>query len=325
MEKDVRDCYWRDVSPEPSWSFTSSEGELQFAVDRLLEADRPRAAFYVIHCVMEKIQPKQLFRLMQSIATNGAEPSGTYKLESYSARDAFNRLNKSGEITVEDMAGLEFLYIDVLAYDDGRIPNLEKHVEKHPELYVQLVAFAYKRDDDGEDPKELQASDPQHSKRRASAAYKLLESLARIPGHNRVGELDTEEIEKWVSQVRAGCRELAREEVSDLSLGKLFSNAPIESDGVWPCKPVRDVLEKIETEALSEGIRTALYNARGVHSRGEGGGQERELAEQYRNWAQALEFTHPRVSRIFKRMVDIYEREANREDAKVIIRKRLLY
>ena len=322
-EKNVRDCYWREVSPEPGWSFSSSEGELQFAVDILLEADRPKAAFYLIHCVMEKIQPKQLFRLMRAIATSGAEPSGAYKLESYSARDAFNRLNKSGEITVEDMAELEFLYIDVLAYDDGRIPNLEKQIEKHPELYAQLVALVYKRDDDGEDPIELQASDPKHIERRASAAYKLLESLARIPGHNRVGELDAVEIEKWVGQARAMCRELAREEVCDLSLGKLFSNAPIGSDGVWPCRPVRDALEKIATEALSDGIRTGLYNTRGVHWRGEGGGQEREIAERYRNWAKAIEFTHPRVSKILMKMMETYEREAILEDTTANVRKRL--
>jgi hypothetical protein len=190
---------------------------------------------------------------------------------------------------------------------------------------VQAVALAYKRDDDGEDPEELQASDPQHIEGRASAAYKLLESLACIPGHNPIGELDAEEIEKWVNQVRTGCKELAREKVCDLSLGKLFSNAPTDSDGVWPIRPVRDALEKVMTEALSKSLRTGLYNARGVYSRGEGGGQERELAERYRNWAQALEFTHPQVSKILMEMVETYEHEAHWCDTEAIVRKRLLY
>jgi addiction module HigA family antidote len=323
LDTEVKDCYWHDVHPHPGWLHTSSQEEIQFAVDRLLEAGRPRAAFHLVHCDMEKIQPKQLFRLMRMIATNNVESSGMYKLEQYSARSAFKELNKSGEIAIEDMAELEFLYIDVLAYDDGGIPNLEQQIEIHPDLYAQLVALVYERDDGGEDPIELQASDSSHNERRATVAYKILESLARIPGHNRFGELDAEEIEKWVGQVRNICKELARDEVCDLSLGKLFSKAPFDSDGVWPCKPVRDALEKIATEALSEGLRTGLYNARGVHWRGDGGGQERELAEKYRNWAQALEFTHPRVFRILMKMVGIYEREANQEDTKANVRRRL--
>lgn len=49
---------------------------------------------------------------------------------------------------------------------------------------------------------------------------------------------------------------------------------------------VRDVIEDLEFEELSRGAHTELYNSRGAHWQGEGGGQERELAAKYRKWAE---------------------------------------
>lgn len=72
------------------------------------------------------------------------------------------------------------------------------------------------------------------------------------------------------------------------------------------------------------GVCTGRYNLRGVHWRGEGGDQERELANQYRQWAQALRFTHPYVSsQLLMEMVRTYEHEADQEDTHAGVRQRL--
>ena len=67
-----------------------------------------------------------------------------------------------------------------------------------------------------------------------------------------------------------------------------------------------------------------LYNARGVHWRKEGGEQERELADKYRVWAEALQFTHPFVSStLLMSMVKTYEQEAEEHDNEAKIQRRL--
>jgi hypothetical protein len=87
---------------------------------------------------------------------------------------------------------------------------------------------------------------------------------------------------------------------------------------------VRDVLEQVQSRDISRGISTGLYNARGVHWRGEGGDQERELAEKYRKWAGALEFSHPFVAAtILKRMANTYDGEAKGHDTEAKIERRL--
>jgi hypothetical protein len=65
-------------------------------------------------------------------------------------------------------------------------------------------------------------------------------------------------------------------------------------------------------------------DSRGVHWRGEGGDQERELAAKYRRWGEALQFSHPFVSAHFlMKLAQTYEREANSEDTEAGIRRRL--
>jgi hypothetical protein len=135
-------------------------------------------------------------------------------------------------------------------------------VEAHPELFIQAVAWTYKRRDGGEDPQERRIA-PENVEHCATRGYKLLEGIRRIPGHDDLGELKTESLAKWVKTVREACSELGRGEIADICLGKLFANAPEGSDGVWPCEPVRDVMEDIQSEKISEGAHTGRYNSRG--------------------------------------------------------------
>jgi hypothetical protein len=109
-----------------------------------------------------------------------------------------------------------------------------------------------------------------------------------------------------------------------ICLGRLLSNAPVGADGVWPDEQVRQVMEDVQSEEMMNGAHTGVYNSRGVHWRGEGGDQERELAEKYRKWGEALQFSHPFVSsHLLMKLAKTYDYEANREDTEAGIRRRL--
>jgi hypothetical protein len=158
----------------------------------------------------------------------------------------------------------------------------------------------------------------------ADRGYRLLEAIERIPGHNHLGELKADLLAKWIGVVRQGAADLSRADIADVCIGKLLSSAPVGQDGVWPCEPVVQVMEDIQSERMMEGARTGIYNSRGVHYRGEGGDQERELAEKYRKWGEALQFSHPFVaSKLLMGLARTYEHEANREDTEAGIRRRM--
>lgn len=317
--------YWSDVAPD--W-IHDSDAENSESVNRLLKAGRPRAAFACIRFEPGKLDVLVLFRLLSEMAQGGNDQPGHYQLEHYNVEEAFKYLNGSSVLTLDQKAGLEFAYIEVLARPWERresygIPNLERYVEAHPELFVQAVAWTYRRKDGATDPAELQVPSDRVEEM-AKRGYKLLDALQRIPGHNDLGELEVARLAKWIATVRKSCAELSRTEIADICIGKLLSCAPVGKDGVWPCEPVRDVLEEIQSESMMQGAHTGVYNSRGVHWRGEGGEQERELADKYRKWGQALQVTHPFLaSKLLMNLVKTYEREADTEDIEAGIRRRL--
>ena len=158
----------------------------------------------------------------------------------------------------------------------------------------------------------------------AESSYKLLEAVERIPGHNDLGELEATRLAKWIAAVRQSCAALGRADIADVCIGKVLSSAPVGKDGVWPCEPVRDVMEEIQSESMMQGAHIGVYNSRDVQVRGEGGDQERGLAEKYRNWGQALQVSHPFVaSKLLMELALNYEHEASREDTEAGIRRRL--
>lgn len=317
--------YWSEVAPD--W-IHESDLENSESVERLLKAGRPRAAFSCIRFNPDKLDVQVLFRLLSEMAQGGNDQPGHYQLEHYNVKEAFKHLNGSSVLTLDQKAGLEFAYIEVLARPWERretygIPNLERYVEAHPELFVQAVAWAYKRKDGATDPAEFQVPS-ERIKSMAERGYRLLEAIQRIPGHNDLGELEAARLAKWIATVRQLCSELSRTDIADVCIGKLLSCAPVGKDGVWPCEPVRDAMEEIQSESMMRGAHTGIYNSRGVHYREEGGEQERVLADKYRKWGQALQVTHPFVaSKLLMGLTKTYEHEASREDTEAGIRRRL--
>lgn len=320
-----KDHYWAEVAPD--W-IHDSDDENNEAIDRLLAAERPRAAFSRVRYKPSKLQPSLLYRVLKAMASESKDKPGQYQVEQYSIEEAFVALDRASEITIEDKAGLEFAYLDALARpwssrQKHGITNLEKYIEDHPQMFVQAVVWAYKRKDGGEDPQEFRAP-PESLQHLAERGYKLLDALERIPGQDEPEDRQAGRLAGWVKTVRDACAKLGRGDIADVCLGKLLSSAPVGSDGVWPCEPVRQVMEDIQSERISEGAHTGLYNSRGVVWRGEGGNQERELAEKYRGWAVALQYSHPFVSStLLMSMVRTYEHEASREDMEAGIRRRL--
>jgi hypothetical protein len=316
--------YWYEVHPD--W-IRDAPDESNEAVERLMRAKRPRAAFANIHFELEHIDAQLIYRLMSDMLSEGNDRPGQYQLDRYYIDQAFARIDKSPHLSLDQKASLEFAYLDALSRPWGReghgVPNLERYVELHPEFYVQAIVWTYKRKDDREDPEEWRVP-PEDIAHRAERGHKLLEALERIPGNDEFGELKADLLAKWIDAVRGACKKLARLDIADTCIGQLLSHAEQGDDGVWPCEAVRQVMEDIQSKKMMSGAHTGLYNSTGATWRGEGGAQERALADKYRPWANALQYSHPFVaSQLLMAMVKTYEREAEIEDTEAGVKRRL--
>lgn len=322
LPKKLQRRYWCEVHPR--WSGQEAP-ELKELIDRLLEVGRPRAAFSVAHVKWEEIESEQLTRLLHEVPVNGNEPAGHYQISSYQVTGAFETLQGRADVSKEELARLEFLYIEVLGRSDHGIPNLEKQVSTSPQLFIQALALAYKRSDNGEDPPEWSGSNTNDRQKLALAAHSLLQSVKRLPGTQDNGKIDVAELRQWLADARSLCLQYAREKIGDQVIGELLSISPVGEDGIWPCEPVRQALEDIASKDIAIGMSVGVYNSRGPTWRGEGGEQERELAEKYRNWSRQLAFEYPYVSKLVEQIARSYDYDAKRWDTEESIRKRIGY
>ena len=325
LEESIRAAYWAAAVPELIYNAPDESRE---AMERLLRAKRPRAAFACSRWQIREVDVDLVYRILSDIAAGGDEEPGRYQLDPHDVEEAFILIAGSADLTLDQKAALEFAFLEALANAMGPrgrhgIPNLEKYVEKHPDFFIQNVVWVYKRRGEGEDPPELLPA-PEHRQHFAERGHKLLNALSAVPGRNSLGEIVPERLASWIQEVREGCEKVGRLEVGDLCIGELLSSAPPGPDGIWPCEAVRSVLEIVRSRDILRGMATGRYNSRGVTWRGEGGDQERALASQYQQWADAVRFAHPLIaSELLEQMSDGFRREAEREDTEARVRRRL--
>ena len=319
--QDVRDGYWRKVTPR--WN-QQSDSELNELIVRLLEVKRPWAAFHTVSLAWNKIETSRLRRLLTAVAAT-AESGDMAAPNAFDISRALDELDGRLGVTQAEMAQLEFAFIGALRENDGShgIPNLERQVEDSPIVFVQALALIFKRDDGGEDPPSWQIQDPDHRTAIATAAYRLLGRIRHIPGTEADSSITTEKLMRWVTDARSLCAKYSRVEMGDYHIGQILSKAPTDESGLWPCRSVCEVMEANSSEHIARGFHIGVTNARGAVWRGEGGNQERELAAKYRGWAQQLDFDFPYVSSVLERVTAGYDYDAKWQDSRDNVRERL--
>ncbi len=196
-------------------------------------------------------------------------------------------------------------------HDESRAKSLQRLMARDPASFVQLIEYAF-RPSDQRDVSEPPRVDPGL----AANAYRLLREWRRVPGTNDDGVVEQEKLESWLRDVRALLSETGHLELGELQIGEVFAHSPSESDGTFPARAVRNVLEAAPNDRFERGFIIGLHNKRGVTSRGmtDGGKQEYDLAQQYDTWAERVEATHPRTAGALRSVADSYRNEGRRND-----------
>lgn len=139
----------------PDWIY-SSKSDVNYAIKRLIEVGRPRAAFYSAKLYFDDLESLLLKKVLTDVVYIHSEKSNHYLLESYYVHQALESLISSRpDITRKELAQLEFYFIDSLKSLEEGTPNLEEDVLNNPCLFVDVVNFTYERHDGQEDLKEL--------------------------------------------------------------------------------------------------------------------------------------------------------------------------
>ena len=99
----------------------SDESDFEFALQRLVNAGRPRTALQLCHLDIEKVNPNLLTEMLERMLT-GEEPDGPV-LDSWYIGESIEFLEALGAIDKDPLIRLEFGLIPALGYEGEDMPN----------------------------------------------------------------------------------------------------------------------------------------------------------------------------------------------------------
>lgn len=183
---DIYKAYWQGVRPYR----VHNKDDLEFILEHLLEAKRPRTALWYCQYSLEKIDPRQLFAALQQLLY--AEEKDGPKIEPYHLTKILGRLQNSDEIEKNELIQLEFSLFPALRYGrEYHAAALYKAIMSEPALFTDLIRLCYKPEH-GEQEKPTAATQAA-----AKCAFGILYACKRLPGTQADGSIDGEAFTRY--------------------------------------------------------------------------------------------------------------------------------
>ncbi|WP_177193948.1 hypothetical protein [Roseovarius lutimaris] len=324
LGEDVASAFWNSASIH-IWDDTPSD-EVEYAVTKLLEYQRPRSAFSAVSLWRNKLPANRLLDILQAVA-RGEEVEGPFP-SSYNLDEVFQLLDEDEAISDDQIANLELPFVKLLCSyghrDHERTLALHRQLARDPNLFVELLCWQYHRRDGADEPEREKLS-AERRKFLAELAYHSLEGWKKVPGCDEEGVVCPDEFTAWADSALRLAADADRKEVAEIHFGALLARmARRRSWDDWLPNVILEYLDRSDCAGLRERFCMGVRNARGVTTRGpyDGGEQERRLAERYRDLAARYGNSHPRLSESLISIAEGYEWDARREDEQAAVGER---
>jgi transcriptional regulator with XRE-family HTH domain len=319
---EVEDSYWSRIA---SLRIGDDPEAAQLATEKLLSAGRALAAMPLAGRHKKSLSSETLLRVLSQAASEPwpkSPDSNDVTMFIFWVETLLTQLDRAKDVPEAEIARLEWKYLAVLEHSRRPPVTLHSVMASSPEFFVKVLSAVYApaAEEESENTEETAAVAACSV---ATQAFNLLRSWHKVPGLKKDGTVDGQELERWVKEVRKRCSKSGLGPIGDDHIGKMLASSPAEADGVWPAKPVREVIESVRSREMELGILVGIQNNRGVTRRGllDGGVQERAIAKQYRDWAKAteLEWAHTsalleRIARTFEEHGQWHDQQAERTD-----------
>jgi hypothetical protein len=336
QSSEVQKIYWET---RDTFVRSDEEGLIAEGVAKMVEHGRSPELYEFLGARLEKTDSATLLRVLDLGFSKVVEDTEYLRrVDGYWLREIFKALRARVDVDRDVLMELEYRWFPVLhSYGEPEVFALHDYMGENPDFFVQVLSDLYRSNDDVEGEQEEEEpearayetardDDEAHSQARAKAdiAYKLLESWQKLPWADDQGKIVYSRMLDWIGKAIDLGRKAGRYEVTSGEIGKLLAYAPNDpDDGVWPAKPVRDVIEEFANSELESNLVIELFNKRGVHSRAidAGGAQERTLAEKSSQDAEQLQLKWPRTAGVLRENANQWLRHAEREDRRAAERR----
>lgn len=297
--------YWIRANP----FLFESNGELEYAVDKLITFERPNAAIHLLYLNWHREKSINIDLTKRALLAAVSSVTSTDAMDTYAIIDLIKALQDDPNTSPEDLFEIEWAYLPLLDHHFGASPkNLEQKLADDPEFFCKVIRIVFKS------KKEGQASEITEKEREiAINAYTLLREWRIPPGSTRDGGYNGDALVVWVKAVEKECIETGHLDIAMTMIGQVLIHIPADPDGLWIHHSAAKVLNDKKAENIRDGFRIALLNSRGVYELTEGR-EEIKLAKKYRAKAEEVEsYGYHRLAETLKKLAESYEFDAKRQ------------
>jgi len=302
----IEDAYWK---VKHSFSINGPAEDLVFAAEKYLSQGRPMGAIESLHRQLSEVPSQVLFRLLDAAVSEINQSQGARgTMTSFYIERVFDELEGRDDVIAENLAKREFAYLPCF-HNRKRPLTLHRLMLQNANTYMSVLSSVFKAAN--AEAQEVSVDARLH----ATAAYELLSSLHIVPGQHEE-DVDQTLLSAWCNEVRRLSESMDRKVITDLHIGHLLAHAPASAvDRAWPHESVRSVIDQLASADIERGVITERFNMRGVYSKAldEGGQQERDLAKQAHDWADAMP-GFPRTAAMLVRIAEGWLLEAKQAD-----------
>lgn len=274
--------YWLKTNASPY----QTNGELGFAIDKLIEYGRPYVAINCLYGMHHKKRPINVSQCVKALLATFSSPESYDSMNAYPIVELIKFLQTSSEVSQDELFHVEWAFLPLLDdYHEATPKSLENRLASDPEFFCEVIQLIYRSKKTGV----VQSKQYRNSEVIATNAWQLLYEWRIPPGMREDGSFDDAQFSSWLQRVKEICRESGHLEVALVDVGKVLIHCPPDRSGLWINCTVATALNARDAEDLRDGFRSGTINSRGVYSVDPTGKPELELAEGFRKKAEVVE------------------------------------
>jgi len=296
--------YWKNTDVNPY----RARGNLDVAISKLIEYDRPRAAADCLARIVREKQPLDKDQAIKALILSVSSQEPINSLHADYMVTIIKALQDDPTTNQDDLLKVEWAYLPLLNKYSGAAPKLlENRLASDPETFCEMIRLVFRSDRETA----TGAEELPTNQEVAQNAYRLLREWKTVPGQVAGHEFRGTAFKKWILAVKESCEASGHLTVALLQAGEVLIHCPPDPDGLWMHRDVADLLDAQDMDALRRGYSVGIFNSRGAHSVDPSGQEERNLAQRYRTRAEEIEDAgYPRIAAMLRDVADGYDREA---------------
>jgi len=299
--------YWSRANVNPF----EAKGNLDHAVDKLLEHNRPNAAICCLWEILHNKKPldpsKAITALLQAVTSD--EPPSSVDI--YNPVEIIQALQVNPQVDPEDLCKIEWAYLPVLT-GPGRQASpktLEQKLASEPAFFCEAIRTLYRSKKKAKSEKEP----TEQEKAVASNVWRLLHDWKTLPGIQTDGSFCASDFNEWLKSVKKQCDKSGHLEVALSTVGGVLIHYIPDPDGLWIHRALAEALDAEDAGRMRDGFSIGIFNSRGVYCVDPTGKPEKDIAAKYRQQAEEVENAgYYRLAGTLKKLADSYEHEAER-------------